>query len=55
MPLTTADRRWILRQLAKLRQEVRDDTALTLTNVLNEEAQLLFLHAFKQQERGPES
>lgn len=54
MPLSRADRAWIRKLLAKLRQEVRDDTALTLRDVLNEEAQLLFLRAF-QQERGQSS
>lgn len=42
-PMTKAERAWLRKQLQKLRDEIRDDTALALNEVIGEEAKFLFL------------
>lgn len=41
--MTKSERAWLRKQLQKLRDEIRDDTALALNEVIGEEAKFLFL------------
>ena len=46
--MTRADRAWFRRQLAKLRQEIRDDVIAELNDALRAEAQTIFLERMTQ-------
>lgn len=48
--LSPADRKWLLKQLRKLRDEVRDDVNVALNEVIGEEARLIFLERMTRRE-----
>lgn len=51
--MNAADRKWLRRQLAKLREDIRNDVGATLQDVLGEEARLIFLERMtREQDRA---
>lgn len=49
--MNAADRQWLRRQLAKLREDVRVDHERVLQEVLSDEARLIFLERMTRQIR----
>lgn len=50
MSLSPADRQWVLRQLRRFREEIRDDHRLALQEVLGEETALAVFQAMRDRQ-----